>query len=276
MKNIIKYSVLGVISILFISGMLTASANGWHASIGDYVWHDLNHDGIQYEEPGIPGVVVNLYKCNGDFVYTTTTDSNGFYLFYYLDPGDYYLEFIAPDGYVITLQDQGEDDSIDSDSDGNGKTMCTTLDSYEHDMTWDAGMYMPEEYEGCTPGFWKNLKKHGGEWTDYSPDDDYVGGIFILPSEFSDLNVSLIDALKFGGGNGKIGMARNLIRAAVAGILNEAHPYIIYPEYDVIGQVNTALTDAADESDVEIARGIMETLKDTLDAANNLGSDVCC
>lgn len=131
------------------------------------------------------------------------------------------------------------------------------------------------EPEGCTPGFWKNLRKHGDEWTDYSPTDS-VGGIFTLPSEFSSLDVSLIDALKFGGGDGKIGMARNLIRAAVAGILNEAHPNINYPEYNVIGQVNTALANAAAESDVEIARDIMETLKDTLDAANNLGSDVCC
>lgn len=130
------------------------------------------------------------------------------------------------------------------------------------------------EPEGCTPGFWKNLRKHGDEWTDYSP-DDLVGNIFILPGEFSSLNEELIDALKFGGGDGKIGMARSLIRAAVAGVLNEAHLYINYPEHNVIDQVNTALAAAA-ESNVEIARDIMETLKDTLDAANNLGSDICC
>ena len=273
MKNIIKYSVLGVISILFISGMLTTSSSPPPISIGDYVWNDLNHNGIQEREPGIPGVVVNLYRCNGDSVATTITDSNGFYLFENLNPGDYFLEFLTPDGYVITLQDQKTDDSIDSDSNGDGITICTNLEPYEADRTWDAGMYIPEEYEGNTPGFYKNLKKHGVEWKGFSPDDK-VGDIFILPSEFSSLDVELLDALKFGGGKGKIGMTRNLLRAAVAGILNEAHPDINYPEYDVIGQVNTALAEAAAEPDVEIARDIMETLMEKLDAANNLGSDI--
>lgn len=261
MKNIIKYSVLGVISILFISGMLTASANGWHASIGDYVWHDLNHDGIQDEEPGIPGVVVNLYKCNGDFVDTTTTDSNGFYLFYYLDPGDYYLEFIAPDDYVITLQDQGEDDSIDSDSDGNGITICTTLESYEHDMTWDAGMYIPEEYEGLTPGFWKN---HLDAWEGYSADQQ-VGDVFNVPSELD--GKSLLDALKFKGGKGEIGAARILLRVSVAALLNAANDDVHYPltRHGIIDQVNDAL-DSGDRDE-------MLDLKDMFDEYNNYGTD---
>ena len=35
-------------------------------ALGDYVWHDLNANGVQDEgEPGINGVTVRLYDCAG-------------------------------------------------------------------------------------------------------------------------------------------------------------------------------------------------------------------
>jgi len=49
--------------------------------IGNYVWEDLNKDGIQDpDEPAIAGVVVNLYE-EGVLVGTSTTDANGHYYF---------------------------------------------------------------------------------------------------------------------------------------------------------------------------------------------------
>ena len=116
---------------------------------------------------------------------------------------------------------------------------------------------------GLTPGFWKNLRKHGEYWTYYSPDDT-IGEIFDLPEELESLDVTLIEALKFGGGNGTIGMAQTLLRAAVAALLNDAHPDIEY-QYsgDIIDDVNSALA--------SLDRDIMEELKDDLDEANNYG-----
>ncbi|UCC80224.1 MAG: DNRLRE domain-containing protein [Candidatus Zixiibacteriota bacterium] len=128
------------------------------AAIGDTVWIDENRNGIQDAgEPGMPDVTVNLYDCQDSLIATTTTDGDGFYIFDNLAPGDYYVEFIAPEGYDITLQDQGSDDAVDSDADpATGLTICTTLDAGEYDPTWDCGLYLMEQ-EGCTLtiGFWK-------------------------------------------------------------------------------------------------------------------------
>ncbi len=111
-------------------------------SIGDYVWYDFNGDGIQDAgEPGIDDVTVNLYKSDGTSAGSTTTSGGGFYIFEDLEPGDYYVEFVLPTGYVFTTKDNG-DDTLDSDADPTtGKTAVTTLDAGETDLTWDAGMH---------------------------------------------------------------------------------------------------------------------------------------
>ena len=50
--------------------------------IGNYVWRDNDNDGIQdADEPGIAGVVVQLYRTNGTLVASATTNVNGQYYF---------------------------------------------------------------------------------------------------------------------------------------------------------------------------------------------------
>lgn len=140
------------------------------ASLGDTVWYDDNQNGLQDEgELGVAEVVVHLYSCVGELLASTVTDENGFYIFDNLMPGDYFVGFEAPDGFYFTLQDQGADNTIDSDVDPTtGMTVCTTLESGEHDMTWDAGLYSIP-MEGCTRtiGYWKT---HSG----FGPQDDVV------------------------------------------------------------------------------------------------------
>jgi protocatechuate 3,4-dioxygenase beta subunit len=59
-------------------------------SIGDRVWLDENGDGMQDAgEAGIANVVVELYNSANVLIATTTTDSNGNYLFTDLLPGSY-------------------------------------------------------------------------------------------------------------------------------------------------------------------------------------------
>jgi protocatechuate 3,4-dioxygenase beta subunit len=114
------------------------------AALGDRVWNDANQNGIQDNgEPGIEGVTVKLYTCDGTFVAETTTDANGIYGFSGLMPGSYYVEFVPLAGYVITAQDQGANDAADSDADSNGRTVCVTLQSGETNNTVDAGLYLP-------------------------------------------------------------------------------------------------------------------------------------
>ncbi|MBC7233671.1 MAG: DUF11 domain-containing protein [Chloroflexi bacterium] len=112
-------------------------------SLGNFVWYDYDLDGIQdIGEPGVPGITVTLYTSLGAVVGVTTTDGNGLYLFEYLPPGDYYLVFTLPSGYVFTLQDQGADDAVDSDANpATGQTATTNLAIGENDWTWDAGVY---------------------------------------------------------------------------------------------------------------------------------------
>jgi hypothetical protein len=76
--------------------------------IGDYVWSDNNGNGCQdSNEPGIPGVQVDLYQgtCGGTLTHlaTTFTDSTGHYLFSNLCPGDYTVSFTSPAGYTHTV-----------------------------------------------------------------------------------------------------------------------------------------------------------------------------
>jgi hypothetical protein len=140
------------------------------ASIGDFVWNDVNMNGIQEDgEEGIAEVVVHLLDCFGQVLDTTETDVDGMYWFTQLMPGNYNIQFELPDGYVFSPQNQGNDPALDSDADpANGTTDCTTLDAGENDDSWDAGMYMPLQ-EGCTrtKGYWMT---HAG----FGPQDDVV------------------------------------------------------------------------------------------------------
>ncbi|KAB2964537.1 SdrD B-like domain-containing protein [Zoogloea sp.] len=112
------------------------------ASLGDKVWEDLNYNGIQDAgEAGIAGVTVKLLNSAGTVVATTTTNSSGDYLFSNLSSGDYKVQVVAPSGYYYTKQNQGANDATDSDVDGTGKTVLTTLASGENDLSWDAGLY---------------------------------------------------------------------------------------------------------------------------------------
>jgi len=139
------------------------------AAIGDYVWYDMNEDGIQdMDEVGVEGVPVQLMDCEGNVLATTATDANGYYLFDGLQPGMYNVHFDIPDGWMLSPQDQGSDDAIDSDADMNGFTVCTELVAGETDLTWDAGIYRPMQV-GCTRtiGYWKT---HAG----FGPQPDMV------------------------------------------------------------------------------------------------------
>jgi len=112
------------------------------ASIGDRVWEDLNFNGVQDgNEPGIGHVTVRLLNSSNAVVATTTTTTAGAYSFTNLTPGIYSLQFVAPTSYFFTKADLGNDGA---DSDANtttGRTIQTTLDAGENDISWDAGLY---------------------------------------------------------------------------------------------------------------------------------------
>ena len=114
------------------------------ASIGDFVWHDLNGNGQQDSgEPGIPGVQVNLFRSNGAFLASKFTDFAGKYMFDNVVPGNVYVEFKSPAGYERTFTNRGNDNT-DSDMDGTngtGTTSATNLAPGEIELSIDAGYY---------------------------------------------------------------------------------------------------------------------------------------
>jgi choice-of-anchor A domain-containing protein/uncharacterized repeat protein (TIGR01451 family)/TQXA domain-containing protein len=133
------------------------------ASVGDKVWNDLNHDGVQdnpASELGIPNVVVKLFDCSSNLIFTTTTDQNGNYLFSNLTPGSYYIQFVAPSGYAINPVNNTADTTKDSDaSPVTGKTNCFVLAPGANDLTKDAGMYLNKASLGDF--VWKDINRNG-------------------------------------------------------------------------------------------------------------------
>jgi hypothetical protein len=95
-----------------ITGVDAGLKNDVKGAIGDFVWNDLNHDGIQdLDEPGIPGITMQLYGPGVDgvigggddvLIATVTTDANGHYVFPNLDPAKYFVVSTVPVGYTLS------------------------------------------------------------------------------------------------------------------------------------------------------------------------------
>lgn len=121
----------------------------------------------------------------------------------------------------------------------------------------------PPGEEGCTPGYWKN---HTDSWaeTGFSPGQT-AGSVFSLGGFPSLASRTLLQTLQGGGGPGTLGAARILLRAAVAALLNAAHPDVDYPRTtaEIIMDVNAALASNDRDTILELAG--------ELDDDNNFG-----
>ncbi|MEM1367661.1 MAG: SdrD B-like domain-containing protein, partial [Cyanobacteria bacterium P01_H01_bin.15] len=125
--------------------------------LGDFVFEDVNGDGIQDAgDSFVEGVVVTLtgagedgqFGTADDISATTTTDDRGEYFFANLTPGDYKVTFDLPNGFVFTSANQGDDDALDSDADPTtGMTEVVTItEKSGFNDTLDAGLV--EENKG--------------------------------------------------------------------------------------------------------------------------------
>lgn len=122
------------------------------ASLGDFVWADLNANGCQdANEPGVPGVTVTLFNGSNTQVGQTTTNANGRYSFTNLAPGDYYVVFGQPTGYAFTAAKKAACGEA-GDSDANtstGRTQTVTLAGNQNYVDLDAGLIQ----RACLSGF---------------------------------------------------------------------------------------------------------------------------
>jgi len=115
--------------------------------VGDRVWLDRNANGLQDEgEPGVAGVIVQLFDRDNTLMGETTTDENGSYLFTELPKGEYSVAFdltTLPPDHQVTTADIGEDDRADSDAGPEtGRTPSTgLLDNDDIYVDLDLGIY---------------------------------------------------------------------------------------------------------------------------------------
>ncbi len=128
----------------------TYGPDGWTvintrlARAGNFVWYDLNRNGLQDAgEPGVPGVRVTIARTDGQawppgYDQVRITDSAGHYMFADLEPGEYAIRFdtsTLPEGFVPTLALAGADRAVDSNA------LSTTFQlTTEDDMSVDLGI----------------------------------------------------------------------------------------------------------------------------------------
>jgi|GEM_PF-2638828 len=127
-----------VIPDQYLAYTFGAIASGF---IGDFVWEDLNRDGIQDPgEPGLEGVTVDLYDSDDNLIATLVSDVNGRFSFEGVQPGRYYLKFSPPPGYNVTLPGQGLA-ALNSDVGFDRETAIFTLGANDIDFSVDGGFY---------------------------------------------------------------------------------------------------------------------------------------
>lgn len=210
-----------------VDEMITSKGNGLGSAsvlasaapieIGNYVWYDVDNDGIQDpDEPPVPGATVNLYEVGPDgdrmWVSSTTTDENGEYYFssnaelndndYGLQTNtDYVVGIDNPDDYAAggplenwypTVANIGDPSSVDADrNDSDGLVeetaegafpyaAITTGEPGDNDHTIDFG-YSNIDYE---------FDKRTVSGPTENPDDD---GTWVLEYELVAENTGVID-----------------------------------------------------------------------------------
>ena len=104
--------------------------------------------------------------------------------------------------------------------------------------------------EGCSPGYWKNLKKHGDWWADpYAPDYGFEDAFGVYAPNTHRL--SLIEALNAKGG-GEFALWRH----ATAALLNAASEDVDY--FYSTAYVLQMVQDAYDSVEFEATKDLFE------------------
>ena len=143
------------------------------ASLGNFVWEDLNGNGQQdVNEPGIVGVTVTLRTPTTTL--TTVTGPGGIYAFNNLVPNvPYTVCFSVPVGYTFTLPNNGSD-VTDSDPSiaQNSCATSVTLAPNAVNLTLDAGLVRPASLGDYV---WLDVNRNGTQ----DPGEQVVAGVTV-------------------------------------------------------------------------------------------------
>jgi hypothetical protein len=155
-------------SPLVVIGSSVAQAE---VAIGDFVWNDLDGDGLQDAgEPGAPGVLVQLWNAaKTQLLDQTTTDGNGHYsLTGPTVPGQYRVRAVLPLCAAFSPKDVGLDDTVDSDINPSGTNLGFTdvidiASGVISTANWDIGMVGTPLQPPCRLGdrVWNDTNRNG-------------------------------------------------------------------------------------------------------------------
>jgi hypothetical protein len=231
-------------------GFFKTSAPACTGVIGNYVWNDLNKNGIQdCKEPGIAGVQVKL--SNGK---VALSDADGHYQFSGLCTGNYTVTVLAPDGYAPSPTLKGTSRASDSNP---VPSAVSFSDNRGSDLSIDFGFWkLPTPKpgaKGCNHTYWKG---HTANWPASCHGFDDFDSVFGV-NAFGH-GITFLQAL--GDGSGSLA---NLARQAAAALLNaqdsRVNGFPLTP-----GEVKGAVAHA-------IATGNHDGLAARLASYNNLG-----
>lgn len=111
--------------------------------VGDYVWNDVDKDGVQ--DAGEAGVAGRAVSVTVDGVtYTTTTDASGHWTVCNLEPQRPCVVSVdLPDGWTLTIANQGGNDTTDSDGTpaGSDASITCMTPPRDKDLSFDVGIY---------------------------------------------------------------------------------------------------------------------------------------
>jgi len=109
--------------IITLPPMATATRTPTPVNIGNFVWDDLDIDGIHDAgEPGLAGITVQLWNPGKNQMFTSTiTDANGQYFVISPGPGQFRIRALLPNILTnFSPMDQGMDETKDSDINPSG------------------------------------------------------------------------------------------------------------------------------------------------------------
>jgi hypothetical protein len=124
--------------------------------LGDYVWNDINKNGIQDAgEPGIANqwVVLKSADKSGEIT-KMKTDANGYYLFENMAPGNYYMKFPGLSNMVPTRENTGSNPARNSKASAAGWapiTLIAGMDDMDIDAGYHTGFTLPVQDITLTP-----------------------------------------------------------------------------------------------------------------------------
>ena len=139
--------------------------------VGDFVWFDVDQDGIA--DPGetpLDGIVIELVDANGNVIATATTDANGLYSFHSdeidgFDRNGNYVIRVAQENFdaggafnggahdglgSVTFPNAGSDDANDSDGELVNGLPSISFTATDTDHTMDFGFIEPTYQLGNT------------------------------------------------------------------------------------------------------------------------------